>query len=439
MTALKGVPFFIRTFGCQMNEHDSERIAGLLASAGAGKVGRVEDARLVVVNTCAVRKKSEEKLYSYLGRLRAWKRTHRGTIAVVGCVSQVEREGILDKCPDVDLVVGPDNYSRLAALLAEGLRAPRIVTSRERKWREEERGPALRESRVTARVTIMEGCDNFCSYCVVPFSRGRAKFRSLRSILEETERLVSAGYKEIQFLGQNVNIYRDPETRTTFGGLLSRADKIPGVGWIRFVTSHPRDLVPETAAAIAASRHVCRQIHLPLQAGSSAILARMNRGYTREDFEDRIALLRRLTPGIAISTDIIVGFPGETEGDFAETLGALEEIRFASIFSFKYSPRPWTAAARLPDDVPTEVKRRRLLEVQALQKRIQTELHGRLVGRTLEVLCLGRSRKDPRVYSGRSEGNHVVNFTSPADPVGTVVRVEITGFGPYSLRGSRLA
>ena len=420
-----------------MNEFDSERIAGLLTEAGARKVETLEDSRLVVVNTCAVRRKSEEKLYSYLGRLRSWKRARDGRIVVAGCVSQIERDLIFGRCPFVDLVIGPDNYHLLAGRLAEGLDARPALTSRIREWREDLRGPVLRTSPATAFVTIMEGCDNFCSYCVVPFARGRAKFRPLAAILDEAARLAASGTREIQLLGQNVNTYRDPETGAAFPRLLDRADRIEGIEWIRFVTSHPPDLDPDTVSAMAGSRHICRQIHLPLQSGASSVLARMNRGYTRDDYLDRVSLLRSRMPEIALSSDIIVGFPGESESEFAETLSALESIRFASIFSFKYSPRPRTAAARIPDDVPPETKRRRLLEVQALQKRIQSETHRNFVGRTVRVLSLGRSRMASRVHSGRSEGNLVVNFDSPGDDAGRFVRVEITGAGPYSLRGVR--
>jgi tRNA-2-methylthio-N6-dimethylallyladenosine synthase len=435
MTALAGLPFFIHTFGCQMNELDSERIAGSLAAAGARKVEELEASRLVIVNTCAVRSKSEDKLYSYLGRLRAWKRRRDGLVAVVGCVSQIDRERILSRCPAVDIVAGPDNYHRLAEVLAEGLQRRTVMVSRVSGWREDLRGPVLRESPVSAYVTIMEGCDNFCAYCIVPFARGRARFRPLSAIVEETGRLAADGYREVQLLGQNVNAYRDPETGATFADLLTRVDRVEGAGWVRFVTSHPRDLDNPTIAAMAASRHVCRQIHLPLQAGSTAVLSRMKRGYAREDYLDRVGRLRAAMPGIALSTDIIVGFPGETEAEFAETLTALEEIRFASIFSFMYSPRPRTAAALLADDVPPEVKRRRLREVQALQEGLQTALHQEMIGRTVDVLGLDRNPRDPGLQSGRTEGNQVVNFRSGRECLGRFVPVEIIAAGPYSLHG----
>jgi tRNA-2-methylthio-N6-dimethylallyladenosine synthase len=450
MADLTSLAYYIETFGCQMNENDSERIAGILEAAGARRAASLEESGLVVINTCAVRGKSEEKLYSYLGRLRALKRKQGLIIAVAGCVAQIHRGALLTGRPFVDLVVGPDNYHRLPEVLDPGLTSAGgftsgratipspALTARSRGWNEEARRAVRRESRVSAYITIMEGCDNFCAYCVVPFARGREKFRPLRSILEEVEALARAGTPEIQFLGQNVNVYKDPETGTEFPGLLERAAAIPGPEWIRFLTSHPRTFGPEIVRTMARSSKVCRQLHLPLQAGSSTVLGRMKRGYTRDEYLEKILLLRAAMPDIHLSTDIIVGFPGETEDEFRETLSALAEIRFSNIFSFRYSPRPRTAAAKLRDDVPFDIKRRRLIEVQALQKTIQAELHRTLVGRILRVLGTGRSRKDEAVHSGRSEGYQVVNFHSPEDAVGRFVRVRITGCGPYSLRGDAL-
>ena len=435
MTNLSGISFFLRTLGCQMNENDSERIAGLLVAAGARKTERFEDSQVVIVNTCAVRGKSEEKLFSFLGRLAPLKRKKGLIIGVAGCVAQLYRERLLAEKPDVDFVVGPDNYHRLTEILSQSLGERKVATAWSPDWNEDARRSLLRQSPVSAYVTIMEGCDNFCAYCVVPFARGREKYRPLGAILDEVRGLARSGYKEIQFLGQNVNSYRDPETGTSFPELLRAADVVRGIEWIRFITSNPKNFGREIAEAMAESTHVCRQLHLPLQSGSSAVLTRMKRGYTREDFLEKIALLRLLMPEISLSTDIIVGFPGETEDEFRETLAALEQIRFTNIFSFRYSPRPRTQAFRLEDDVPFEVKRRRLLEVQALQKSIQTSLHAGFIGRTIRVLCLGQSKKDPRVYSGRSEGYQVVNFSASEDVVGRFIDVLVTDVGPYSLRG----
>jgi len=423
-----------------MNENDSERIAGLLAGIGARPAASEEDADIIVVNTCAVRAKSVEKLHSYLGRLRLLKRARPRLIGIAGCVAQIESERLLEKPAVADFVVGPDNYLRFPEILRESLGSRVVETALSREWRET---PAARGEPQAeggrAYVTIMEGCDNFCAYCIVPFARGREKHRPLASILAEVEDLVRGGYKEIQLLGQNVNRYRDPQGGADFPALLSRVAGPLGPEWVRFLTSHPRDLSQETVAAMAASARICRQIHLPLQSGSASVLARMNRGYSRTEYLERIAWLRGAMPEISITTDIIVGFPGESEADFRETLSALELIRFAAIYSFRYSPRPGTAAALLADDVPLETKRRRLIEVQSLQKEIQTAFHRSLIGRTQKVLASGPARKEKAdAFQGRNAGGQVVNFTSETDVAGRFVEIEITGAGPYSLRGRLL-
>jgi tRNA-2-methylthio-N6-dimethylallyladenosine synthase len=435
---LRDKTFFLRTFGCQMNENDSEKISGVLAAAGARPVERFEDADIVIVNTCAVREKSEAKLYAYLGRLRPRPGVRRALIGVAGCVAQAESAALLLRRPYIDFVVGPDNYLRLPEIIARSSGTPVVADAWSTGWQETPAALFRHQSPVTAFLSIMEGCDNFCSYCIVPFSRGREKFRPLRHIREEWTSLAARGYREIQLLGQNVNSYRDPETGAPFSALLAEAGRVPGLRWVRFVTSHPKSFSPDIVEAMASSPVICRQVHLPLQSGSTAVLARMNRGYTREAYLERIALLRGRFPEIALSTDIIVGFPGETETEFQETLAVLEAVRYVNIFSFRYSPRPRTAASRGPDDVPLETKRRRLMEVQDLQKRLQMAYHRSLVGRTLPVLAEGRSRKDAAVFAGRSEGYQVVNFTADAEVTGRFVQVEITGAGPYSLRGRQV-
>jgi len=432
---LSGLRVFIRTFGCQMNENDSERLAGLLAAAGAVPVEEETAAEVVVVNTCAVRAKSEEKLHSYLGRLQSRRRDRSLLVGVAGCVAELRKERLFGPRGTVDFIVGPDQYPRIVEILAESRSRRVLAVGRRRAWREGGQSLALRGNPASAYVTIMEGCDNFCAYCVVPFARGREKYRPLRSILEEIEGLAGRGFKEVQLLGQNVATYRDPESGEDFPSLLRRAVAIEGIAWIRFLTSHPKNFTPALVAAMASSPKICRQLHLPLQAGSDAVLARMKRGYGREDYLALVRGLRSLMPEIALSTDIIVGFPGETEAEFRETLSALEDVRFANIFSFRYSPRPLTAASRLADDVPAEVKRRRLLEVQSLQKEIQTELNAAFVGKTIRVLCTGRSRKDERVFAGRDEGYRIVNFRTESDSLGLFVDVAVASAGPYSLRG----
>ena len=427
--------FFVRTFGCQMNENDSEHIAGILARSGGARAASAEDADVVIVNTCAVREKSEEKLYSYLGRLSALKKKRAVLIGVAGCVAQVYRDKLFKKRPFIDFVVGPDNYLEIPAILEKAAAEPCLRTAWGREWREFGSAETVRESTTSAYVTVMEGCDNFCGYCVVPFSRGREKFRPFGNIIQEVRDLAAAGYQEIQFLGQNVNSYRDPEAGRGFSALLDKASAVPGIAWIRFITSHPKNFGDDIIRAMERNPKVCRQVHLPLQSGSTGVLERMNRGYTRDDYLALAGRLRVALPGILLTTDIIVGFPGETEADFEETCDALRTVRFAGIFSFRYSPRPLTAAARMKDDVPLEVKRRRLLSLQDLQKTIQVEINNTFIGRELEVLCLGQSPKGAGRLTGRTEGNLVVNFESPHDVIGQFITVRVTGCGPYSLHG----
>jgi len=428
--------FFVRTFGCQMNENDSEHIGGMLVRAGATRASTAEDADVIIVNTCAVRAKSEEKLSSYLGRLSSLKKKRPVLIGVAGCVAQVRRHDLLKKRPFVDFVIGPDNYLEIPAILERAAAAgPVIETGRSREWREFGRAETLRESPTSAFVTVMEGCDNFCAYCVVPFSRGREKFRPFESVVREAGDLAAAGYREIQLLGQNVNSYRDPATGCGFADLLDAVAAVPGLAWVRFLTSHPKNFGDDIIGAMARNPKVCRSLHLPIQSGSTDVLERMNRGYSREGYLALIERIRAHVPGILLNTDIIVGFPGETEADFEATCDALRRVRYAGIFSFRYSPRPLTAAARMADDVPLEVKRRRLLVLQGLQKTIQTEINASFVGHELEVLCAGPSPKGAGRMAGRTEGNLVVNFPAPAEAAGRFVTVRITGSGPYSLHG----
>jgi len=431
--------YFIRTFGCQMNESDSERISGMLSRTGAVKAERPEDADLIIVNTCAVREKSEEKLFSYLGRLAQIKRNRAVRIAVVGCVAQLRGWDLLEKKAAVDFVLGPDNAAELLPLVQGDAAEKYVSTSWSKDWHETSPDLARRDSPASAYVTVMEGCNNFCAFCIVPYTRGREKYRPLRSILEEVRDLARKGYLEAQLLGQNVNSYRDPGSGKPFTELLREVAAVEGVEWIRFLTSHPKNFHPEIAETMAGIRKVCRQLHLPLQSGSNAVLKGMKRGYTKEEYLDIISLLRRLMPGISLSTDIIVGFPGESDQDFEETVEVLRRVRFSSLFSFRYSPRPLTAASRLEDSVPKEVKQRRLEEVQRLQKAIQLEDHGRQIGRTMRVLCLGHSQKTPALFSGRNEGNEVVNFGSDRDSTGRFVEVRVTGCGPFSFLGERTA
>ena len=428
--------FHIHTFGCQMNENDSEYLAGLLAEAGYEKVDSPQSSDLVIVNTCSVREKSEEKLFSFLGRLATLKREKKFRLAVAGCSAQAHGEMIMSRVPEVDLVLGPDSYARLPQLLAAKI-GRAVDVDQVLTWSEDRPRTFLRESPASAFVTIMEGCDNFCAYCIVPYTRGREKFRPLRLVMDEVRRLAADGYKEIILLGQNVNSYRDPETGEDFPRLLRLAAGLPGLKWVRFITSHPKNFGGAIIRAMREMPALCRQVHLPFQSGSTRILARMNRGYRQEDYLRLTDELRDNLPEIELSTDVIVGFPGEEEEDFEDTLRVLDRVRFANIFSFRYSPRPFTASSRLADDVPPRTKQRRLVELQERQKQIQLGLNQALVGRTRRVLCTGPSKKDARVFSGRDESCRVVNFTAGEglSPVHRFVQVRVTGCGPYSLRG----
>jgi len=427
--------FFIHTYGCQMNENDSERISGLLRDEGALPEDSLEDSDIIIINTCAVRQKSEEKLYSLLGRLGDLKRKKDITVGVVGCVAQLYRSGLIEEKPVIDFVMGPDNYGQIQDILANQTDEKIVSTRWRREWHEVPSSKVHRKGKTSAYATIMEGCDNFCAYCVVPFTRGREKHRPERHILEEIRQLAREGYLEIQLLGQNVNSYRDPEKGTSFEHLLKGVNRIESIQWIRFLTSHPKDLPTSLARTIKEAKKICHQLHLPLQSGSSDVLEKMNRGYTKEEYLEKIQMLRSYMPDMSFSTDIIVGFPGETEDDFEQTIEVLKTVRFTNIFSFRFSPRPRTAAAKIEDSVPFAVKRDRLLAVQDIQKQVQLEHNSSLIGKTEKVLCLGKSKKDHRKYSGRNEAYQVVNFHSDLDVIGQFADVRITSCGPYSLHG----
>jgi len=437
-TNLKNLKFCIHTFGCQMNENDSERIGGILTQMGVQKSNSLENSNLIIINTCAVRQKSEKKLFSLLGRLSRMKKRKNLIIGVVGCVAQLHRAQLLNKNADVDFILGPDNYNVLAEVILKHLGEKFIATNWSREWKEIPSEYIIRKSNISAFVTIMEGCNNFCSYCIVPFTRGREKFRPFPKIIQEVKDLALKGFKEVQLLGQNVNSYQDSFSGKDFPSLLREVNRIPGIEWIRFITSHPKNFTPDIALAMKEGNKICHQLHLPIQSGSSSMLKRMNRGYTREEYLEKISLLRDLMPDISLSTDIIVGFPGETEKEFQETLKILSEIRYTNIFSFCYSPRPLTSASQMKDDVPVEIKKRRLLEVQDTQKNIQMDKNKSLIGQVIKTLCLGKSKKDPRTYSGRNEGFQVVNFKSRKNLIGKFVDVRITSCGPHSLQGEAI-
>ncbi len=430
--------FHIITFGCQMNEHDSERMAGILEQQGFAPSANAEDAEVVILNTCSIREKAEQKFYSQLGRLARRKGSDgKGvTIAVAGCIAQQEGRRLLAHASPVDVVIGPSDIARLSEMLdrSRATGRPVVETGGDPEYHRR-KIPALRGNGLRSWVSIMYGCDNFCTYCVVPHLRGRERSRPPDDIVEEIRQLADRGCREVTLLGQNVNSYgKGLERQGTFPGLLQRVQEIEGIERIRFVTSHPRDLSDELIAAIRDLPKVCEALHLPVQSGSDRVLAAMNRRYTAAEYREKAGRLRDAIPDLTLTTDIIVGFPGETDGDFEDTLALLKDIRFDNLFAFKYSKRPQTRALGLPGHLPEELKDERLTRVFALQKPVTHERNRRSIGTVAEVLAEGRSRRGGTL-SGRTRGNRVVNFAGPAHLPGRLVQVRITSAGPNSLSG----
>ncbi len=432
--------YLIETFGCQMNFHDSERLAGLLEADGYEPTTDEAAADLVVLNTCSVRERAEDKLYSRLGALRdsAAARGRKPVVAVAGCVAQQEGTRLLDRHETLDVVIGTQRLTRLPALVREARdrRRPAIDID-PRDDVSVPVGPIRYSDSVRAWVTIIEGCNEFCSFCVVPYTRGHERMRPVADIVADVERAAAAGHPEVQLLGQIVNHYQAPDDPSCdFAALLERVSAVPGILRVRFASPHPRHVTDRLITAIRDIPAVCKHLHLPVQSGSSAVLSRMRRRYTRESYLELVDRLRAAVPAVALSTDVIVGFPGETHADFDETLDLVSRVGFHSMFSFKYSPRPNTLAAkRLPDDVPEAEKTRRIMALQARQREIQLARHESMVGRVEEVLVDGPSRRRDWELAGRTSGNTIVNFSGPAAWRGRLVPVRITEAAPNSLRG----
>lgn len=417
-------------------------MAQILAGHDYEMTDQIDQADLILVNTCAIRQKAEDKTYSLLGRLKGLKtKNPRLVIGVGGCVAQQEGEKLLEKVPYLDLVFGTKLIPRLPEMIRgverEGIRLARTDLLQPLSY------PVLPDSRkvpfhpIKASVTIMQGCNNYCTYCVVPFVRGREESRSSREILTEVKTLVNQGVKEILVLGQNVNSYgQNRPGELTFACLLSRLEEISGLERIRFTTSHPKDLSQELMACFGQLSKLCEHIHLPVQAGSNAILERMNRRYTREIYLEKIQALREHCPAIAVTSDVIVGFPGETRGDFERTLELLQTVRFDDLFSFKYSDRPLTRARLFPDQVEAEEKGLRLKELQAFQREVTLARNKALEGTVQVVLVDGFSKKSPFEWTGRTRTNKVVNFSGPPELMGRTLPVKIEKATLHSLKGS---
>ena len=430
--------FFLETFGCQMNAHDSEKVIGTLLHEGYRRVESEEEAGLILYNTCSIRDKAEQKVFH---RLNDYKALHKAgkRFGVLGCVAQQEGEKIFDRAPYVSLVTGSASYRKLPEMLARLESGETRITGLDDRQTDEtfETEFTSRQNPYRGYITIIEGCDKFCAYCVVPYTRGKERSRTSSSVLAEARRIADQGYSEIQLLGQNVNSYRDPEGKLSFAELLAAVGQVPGIRRVRFTTSHPRDFTRDIVQAIDTFPALCDHVHLPVQSGSSRVLKMMAREYTSDWYLERIAWIKSAKRRISLSTDIIVGFPGETPDDFIQTMDLLEEVQYDCVFGFKYSGRPNTPALTMIDSIPDAEKAKRLQIVLDRQREIQRCNYAKHLGEELEVMVEGVNPARGQI-AGRSSQNKAVNFTSaiPIAPApGTYIRVKITHTYPNSLVG----
>jgi tRNA-2-methylthio-N6-dimethylallyladenosine synthase len=430
--------FFIETFGCQMNELDSEKIAGNLQHSGLEPAAEAAGADVVILNTCSVREKAVQKVYARLGEIKKLKSGRQDLIVgVVGCMAQLEGKGLFKKAPFVNILAGPQKGHVMGELVekARETRQPAIDLRMDDDPEPLENKQVLRETPWRAGITISEGCNRQCSFCVVPFTRGKQRDRESANIIREVEQLVAQGTIEIVLLGQTVNAYRDPSPDAlSFAALLRRLAQIEGLRRIRFTSPHPNEFGDDLLDTMASFPQICNHVHLPVQSGSTRVLRAMRRGYTRESYLETIARIRQAPRAIAISTDMIVGYPGETEEDFRNTLALLDEVQYDSMFSFKYSPRPNTPAWQLGDDVSDPEKGARLQLLQAQQKLIQYNKNAAFEGQIVEVLVDGSARSNYSL-SGRMSNNRIVNFDGHDSLLGHLARVRISGFSANSLKG----
>ena len=430
---------YIETYGCQMNEHDSERILQLLGRYHYFETKEPKEADLILINTCSVREKPEHKVYSALGRFKKLKEERGTIIGVAGCVAQQEGEQLLNRVPYLDIVIGTHAIPMIPQLLQKieffGERVCETSFSQNGKYLKAI-FPQKPFNKVKSYVTIMQGCDHFCSYCIVPYVRGSEKSRSSFEIIEEIKHLAEMGVKEVYLLGQNVNSYgKGLEGELSFSELLQRINEIEGIDRIRFTTSHPKDLSKELIQAFFKLNKLCEHIHLPFQSGSDRILKRMNRGYTKGSYLEKIDRLKKVCPTIAITADVIVGFPGEGEEDFEETLDLMKKVQFDDLFSFKYSLRKGTQAAQFEDQVEEKIKKDRLSILQSIQKEITLQKNQALEGCVDEVLVEGQSKQSDQDVTGRTRSNKIVNFEGELNLVGRLIPVRIMKAYPHSLRG----
>jgi tRNA-2-methylthio-N6-dimethylallyladenosine synthase len=431
---------YIRTFGCQMNDRDSELIYGLLLNDGYIKADTLEDADVVLFNTCSVRKHAEDRVYGNVGLLRRWKQNKPTMVlGILGCMAQSHGERIFQKLPHVDFVCGPADIYKIPDLISQLQLQRRHLAALGEGQRPLIAQPGYRENPLSAHVSISEGCDNFCSYCIVPYVRGREQSRPKRLIVDEVQRLAEAGYKEVTLLGQNVNSYRsNKKQQYGFINLLEDVNAIQGIERIRFITSHPKDATKELFQAMKDLPKVCEHLHLPMQSGSNAILKKMRRRYTQEKYLKLVETFRKIVPASGLSTDIIVGFPGERENDFKQTYATMKTVAFDSAFIFKYSPRPPARASAYDDDVAKNVKEKRNQMLLELQKKLSRDNNARLVGAQVEVLVGSRDNRRGEGYlRGRTRTNKIVVFRGDLSLLKTLVNVTITSITPHRLIGEQ--
>ena len=430
--------FYLETFGCQMNVHDSEKVIGTLMSQGYRQVSTVEEAGLILYNTCSIRDKAEQKVFHRLADYKKLQKQGK-KFGVLGCVAQQEGDKIFERAPHVSMVCGSASYRNLPAMLVQIEAGKQRVTGLDDRETDE-----CFETEFTARtnphrgyITIIEGCDKFCAYCVVPFTRGKERSRTSDSVMIEARQMADLGYSEVQLLGQNVNSYKDPAGKKSFAELLAAVGEIPGIRRVRFTTSHPRDFGRDIVEAIDSLSTLCNHVHLPAQSGSTRVLDAMQRLYTRDQYMERITWMKAAHREISITSDIIVGFPGETEDDFQQTLSLLDEIEYDSIFGFKYSPRPNTPSLKLEDAIPVEEKSRRLTVLQERQREIQKRRNQRHLGQVVEVMVEGKNEARGQ-WIGRTSQNKTMNFKTPeglVPSIGSYVSIMATVCLPNSLAG----
>ena len=426
-------------YGCQGNVSDGERMAGQLKAIGYDRTEDMEQADLILINTCCVRETAEDKVYGKIGEIKALKRRKPDLIfGIAGCMAQKEGEALIKRAPHIDFVLGTSKVHSLSQTVRriEAERGHVVdVNLTETELPDESEAPVLRDGKLSAWVPIMYGCNNFCTYCIVPYVRGRERSRLPEDILREVEQAVKAGYKEVTLLGQNVNSYGKDHKQADFAELLAMVDKVEGIERVRFMTSHPKDLSDKVIETMAQGKHLCEHIHLPVQHGSSKILKAMNRVYTAEAYKDLVKRIRTAMPEVSLTTDLIVGFPGETEEDFEELLTFLKEIRYDAAYTFIYSKRSGTPAAEMAEQVPEDVKKARLQKLMEVQNEISLEINKSLQGKTMEVMVEGPSKNDETVWMGHTRSNKIVLFPHGEEKEGDFVQVKITSPQTWVLKG----